>query len=73
MERKKLPPLLAVTQEERRCYSLEISINNRKLTRLIIDPHYQLKHSSYIDDELIYNLVLTLNGRRYLPKARKGV
>jgi len=70
---RKLPKLSFITPEKRRVYLLEdeIVINNRKLNELIIDPHYEIKHSSYINDELIYNLSLLLNYKRFIPKDRK--
>jgi len=51
---KKLPSLLDTTKEKRRVYTIELKVNNRELTELIIDPHYELKHSEYVNDELIY-------------------
>ena len=69
---RKLPSLLDITKEKRKVYTIELKINNRELTELIIDPHYELKHSEYVNDELIYNLVLTLNDKRFVPKSRKS-
>jgi hypothetical protein len=71
---KKLPQLSFLTLEKRRVYSLEITLNlnGRILTKLIIDPHFELKHGNYIDDELIYNLVLLLKNKRFVPKDRRG-
>jgi len=48
-----LPPLIAVKPENRRVYPIEITINGKRLFRLIIDPHFEEKHSAYVNDELI--------------------
>jgi len=54
---KKLPPLLDTTDEDRRVYELQGIINKRKLDKLVIDPHYEEGHGSYMTDEKIYILV----------------
>lgn len=61
------------TPEGRRVYPLEedLIVNNKKLTNLIIDPHYEIKHKDYINDELIYNLIFLLNNKRFVSKDRK--
>ncbi len=41
-------------------YKLSITLNQRKLTRVIIDQHYKLKHSE-LTDELILKLVKSLD------------
>ena len=46
---------------ERNEYPLKLTINNRKLTSVIIDQHYRQKHSE-ITDVLILKLVQTLHG-----------
>jgi hypothetical protein len=69
---RKLPLLPDITKEKRRIYEIELKINNQVLTQLIIDPHYELKRSGYVNDELIYNLVLALNDKRFVPKSRKS-
>ena len=43
-------------------YTLEITINNRKLSRVIIDQHYQINHPE-MNDDLILELVKTVNNR----------
>jgi len=52
-----LPPLITTTPEGRRVYPCDLVINKQKLTRLIIDPHFEEKHSNYVDDKLIWELV----------------
>ena len=48
-----LPPLITTTPENRRVYPCDLVINKQKLIRLIIDPHFEKKHGSYVDDKLI--------------------
>lgn len=50
---------------ERREYKIKLTINETQITKVIIDPHYEIKHSESIDDELILGLVKTLNGNVY--------
>jgi hypothetical protein len=47
-----LPKLIAITPEGWRVYPLELMVNGRNLVELIIDPHFEKKHS-YMDDEKI--------------------
>lgn len=46
-------------------YPLSITVNGVKIEAAIIDPHYQEKHSSIINDELILKLIQTLDGEYY--------
>ena len=48
-----LPPLITTTPEGRRVYPCDLVINRQKLTRLIIDPHFEKNHGSYVNDKLI--------------------
>lgn len=50
-----------------------IIINGKKIVQVVIDPHYQIKHSGSINDELILKLVAELDGRRELPETKQGV
>lgn len=53
---------------ERRIYKIEsIFVNGNTYSEVIIDPHYELKHSEHISDEIILTLVQRLNGKRELP------
>jgi hypothetical protein len=56
--------------EMRHEYKLKITINGRKLNRVIIDQHYQEKHSSTVNDHTILELVKTLNDE-VLPVDRE--
>jgi len=66
-----LPPLITITPEGRRIYSCDLVINKQRLSRLIIDPHFEKKHGSYVDDKLIWELVQQLNNRTFFPDLPK--
>ncbi|RHZ35934.1 hypothetical protein [endosymbiont GvMRE of Glomus versiforme] len=66
-----LPPLITTTPEGRRIYPLEITINSKKLSRLIIDPHFEKKHGNYVNDKLIWESVQQLNNGFFLPDPPK--
>ncbi|RIA80927.1 hypothetical protein C1645_837842 [Glomus cerebriforme] len=42
--KRKLPPLLYVTDEGRRVYEFSAVINKRKIIEIHIDPHYEEEH-----------------------------
>lgn len=46
-------------------YFLSIQINERRLNRIIIDQHYLLNHADSMNDELILELVKTIDGGFY--------
>lgn len=51
----------------RREYEIKsLLINNKVVEKLIVDPHVD-KHSDHIDDELIKNIVTSLNGGQFCP------
>lgn len=56
---------------KRRSYPIEITVNGRRIHELVIDPHYELKHSSSINDDLILELVKLLDGKFYKPEVIK--
>ena len=56
----------------RRSYPIKIKVNGLEVKEVIIDPHYEVKHSKVINDELILELVNLMNGKFYVPTARKG-
>ena len=60
----KLPKLITITPERRRVYPIKLMVNSRELTKLIIDPHYEEEHGSYMTDEIIYNFALELNNKK---------
>ena len=46
----------------RRSYKTCLRINNRQISVVIVDPHYEAKHGSSIDDQIILELVKMLDG-----------
>ena len=46
---------------KRREYSIKMRVNNRSITKVIIDPHYEIKHSKYLNDKIIIELVRLLD------------
>ena len=56
----------------RRTYKIApITVNEEIYTEVVIDSHYELKHSEQINDELILSLVLLLDGAEELPEDTK--
>ena len=53
----------------RRAYDVEITVNHRVFTKVVIDSHYEEKHGESIDDQIILALVRMLDGEVHLPKA----
>lgn len=51
----------------RREYDLSITINRKRITKVIIDPHYEIKHAESISDEIILSLVKDLAGKEFEP------
>jgi len=43
-------------------YSFKIVVNGNHINTVLIGRHYLLKHSSYMNDELILQLVISLDG-----------
>lgn len=52
-------------------YKLRITINERVIHRVIIDPHYRQKHTD-LDDSKILHLVKSLDGLIFPIEARRG-
>ncbi len=53
-------------------YALKITINGRNLNRVVIDQHYRLKHGDSMNDEIILDLVKTLDGKKFPPEKTQG-
>ncbi len=53
----------------RREYGISIVVNFRRITKVIIDPHYEEKHAESITDDIILKLVQTLNGETVVPDS----
>jgi hypothetical protein len=56
---------------DRRVYDVSISVNNKIITKVIIDPHYAIKHSDSIDDTIILKLVSLLDGGIFTPEMER--
>lgn len=57
---------------DRREYSTVLIVNDIIITKVIIDPHYEEKHSSVIDDNIILCLVKTLDNEMHEPDDIDG-
>ncbi len=55
----------------RRSYPVEITVNGRNIGEVIIDPHYENKHSDSVNDDLVLDLVKLLDGKFYEPTAAR--
>lgn len=55
----------------RREYAINITVNEILITKVIIDPHYEAKHGESVNDEIIVNLVRTLDGQTFEPDDEK--
>lgn len=52
----------------RREYDISIVVNSMRITKVIIDPHYEEKHSESVTDEIILELVKTLDSETVEPE-----
>ncbi len=46
-------------------YKFRAIINNHSITEVLIGRHYLEKHSSYMNDEIILQLIATLDGHSF--------
>lgn len=53
----------------RREYSVDLTINNTRISRVIIDSHYEEKHSESVNDDIILELVRSLDKKRFEADA----
>ena len=53
--------------EDRRSYPISLVVNDRKINEVVIDSHYEQKHSDSINDEIILELVRKLDGKIFDP------
>lgn len=53
---------------KRREYAIDIFFNDKAITKVVIDPHYEQKHAASITDRLILQLVGGLDGMAYIPE-----
>lgn len=54
---------------DRREYKAKLLINGVHIKKVIIDPHYEEKHSESINDKVILELVQMLDGKTFEPDA----
>jgi hypothetical protein len=56
-----------------RYYSLNnpIKVNQKLINEIIISPHYEIKHSKNITDEIILELVKMLNNKNFPIEDKK--
>ena len=47
-----------------------IQVNRVTVSKIIIDSHYKKKHANYMTDQLILNLVRSLDGRIEVPEKK---
>ena len=53
----------------RRSYEINIRVNGIRIRQLVIDAHYELKHSESISDLTIIELVHQLDGGDFTPET----
>ncbi len=53
----------------RREYKVSLEFNDMLIKKVIIDTHYEIKHASSINDEIILQLVQKLDGEVVFPDA----
>lgn len=56
----------------RREYKVNITVNEVSIKNVIIDPHYEEKHAESINDEIILELVRTLDGKMFEADDEKS-
>jgi len=49
-----------------------VANNGRAITKVVIDPHYELKHSGSVNDAVILDLVRMLAGASFEPESEIG-
>lgn len=53
---------------KRREYEVGIVVNEKRISKVVIDSHYEEKHAESISDEVILKLVRDLDGREFEPE-----
>ena len=53
-------------------YPLILTVNGRRISRIVIDQHYKKKHSETISDEIILELVKELDGGVFSVEIERG-
>ena len=57
----------------RREYDISVTVNGRRITKVVIDPHYELKHSDSVSDNVILSLVKLLDGGIFPLQEKTGM
>ncbi len=60
------------SETARREYDINLFINNTIISKVIIDDHYEKKHSESVDDKIIISLVKKLNNEVFEASSSKG-
>lgn len=47
-------------------------VNGIRISKVVIDPHYEEKHAESVTDEIILELVKTLDGLKVVPEVVSG-
>jgi hypothetical protein len=55
----------------RREYAISITVNDRRINKVIVDPHYEEKHADSITDVVVLKLVRTLDGEMINPEVER--
>jgi hypothetical protein len=53
--------------EMRNEYKFNLKINNKRISKVIIDQHYLKKHSEHMTDSLVLEIIKTLDGHYFFP------
>lgn len=53
---------------KRRHYPVQLCINGKRINTAVIDPHYELKHSRTVNDEIIFSLLKDLDNTEFEPE-----
>ena len=56
----------------RKEYPISIEINGHKLSRVVIDQHYKDNHAESINDDLILDLVKSIDGETFAVDSKRG-
>jgi len=56
----------------RREYAVQLAINGRRISKVVIDSHYELRHRQSINDSVVLELVNLLSGNTFEPEAESG-
>lgn len=55
-----------------RIYKIQVIFNEEYFSEVWIDPHYEEKHSSSINDDLIFALLTRLRQKPWTPQAESN-